>query len=145
MSGLYEPAEHAQINRAWQSLIEYAETRGRMGEARELNAIANEARKNYGSIIEARGALLTCLVDAINHPRNPDLAALWNEPGYFRDIMAYGWHIAVRGGISDDVMRPARDMHIQARARASGLTQQHLYVGSMEMVNGTLTPVLKHA
>jgi hypothetical protein len=133
MSRLYEPAEHAQINRAWQSLIEYAETRGRMGEARELNAIANEARKNYGSIIEARGALLTCLVDAINHPRNPDLTALWNEPGYFRDIMAYGWHIAVRGGFSDDALRPAfvemttaRDMHIQARARASGLTQQQV-------------------
>lgn len=133
MSRLYEPAEHAQINRAWQSLIEYAETRGRMGEARELNAIANEASKHYGTIIEARGALLTRLVDAMNHPRNVNLAGLWQEPGHLRDIATYGWYIDSRDGIGDDVMRPAfvemttaRGMHIQARARASGLTQQQV-------------------
>jgi hypothetical protein len=133
MSRLYEPAEHAQINRAWQALIEYAETRGRMGEARELNAIASEASKHYGTIIEARGALLTRLVDAMNHPRNVNLAGLWQEPAYLREIAIYGWHIDTRDGISDDMLRPAfvemttaRDIHIQARARASGLTQQQV-------------------
>lgn len=124
---IYNPTEHKAINAAWKALEHYAQSRGRMGEVRELREILARARRELDDQTDARGLLLSMFVEALDDDR-PDLSQIWQWPPYTREIKAYAWHTLRREGPNDDEWAPmakaaaeARQQRINAKRRASGL------------------------
>lgn len=123
----FTPEEHKTIKAGWRALTDYADTRGRMGESRELHGILVSAQKELCDLVDAKGLLLSMFVEALDDDK-PDIAQIWQWPPYTREIKAYAWHTARRDGPSDDEWAPmakaaaeARKARIAAKARNSGL------------------------
>lgn len=127
------PAEHKIINDAWGELEAYAEQHGRMGEVGELRTILAAAKRELGRTVDARGLLLSMFVEALDDDKTR-LADMWLWPGYTRDIKAYAWHTNERHGRDDvawlsaaSAATDARAARINAKRRASGLSESELY------------------